>query len=160
MKLQEEVFDSVIEALSEIPRIASVHSYRATAEVLNLVDRRRPKGVVLHWWLGSEEQTHRAVELGAYFSVNASQVNRWTELRSVPPNRLLTETDHPFGDRREQSPRRPGNVARVEHALGQRLNSPPDDVRRLVWANFSDLAAGIGVQDLLPRQFQVQMLSG
>jgi len=159
LHLQQEVFDSVMDVLSKTSRIVSVHSYRATREVLDIVDRYRPKGVVLHWWLGNEEQTQRAVELGAYFSINASQVARWTPLRSIPPDRLLTETDHPFGDRREQAPQRPGNVARVEQRLGRSLRSAPDDVRRLVWTNFGNLAADTGVENLLPQQFQVQMLS-
>jgi TatD DNase family protein len=159
LQSQEEVFDLVIGALTEVPRIVSVHSYRATSEVLKIIDRHRPKGVVLHWWLGSEEQTRRAVEMGAYFSINASQVGRWTPLRIVPSHRLLTETDHPFGDRREATPQRPGNVAHAERRLGESLGRTPNDVRRLVWTNFSHLAADTGVEDLLPRQFQVQMLS-
>lgn len=156
---QRKVFDSVIGSLVEAPRIVSIHSYRATGEVLDTIEHHRPKGVVLHWWLGSEEQTRRAVDLGAYFSVNASQVGRWTPLKGVPSDRLLTETDHPFGDGREVAPRRPGGINFVERRLGDSLGLRPDAVRRLVWRNLSQLAADTGVQDMLPRRFQVQMLS-
>jgi hypothetical protein len=41
---------------------------------------------------------------GAYFSINASQARSWESLRLVPPERLLLETDHPFGDRSESPP--------------------------------------------------------
>jgi TatD DNase family protein len=112
----------VIGALVETPRIVSVHSYRATKEVLDILERHRPKGVVLHWWLGDERATKRAVDLGAYFSVNASQAGKWTPLRLVPHDRILTETDHPFGDRREAAPRRPGNLSIVERRLRGRAD--------------------------------------
>jgi TatD DNase family protein len=156
---QQAVFDEVISALVETPRIVSVHSYRATSYVLDTVERLRPKGVVLHWWLGTEEETRRAVAVGAYFSLNASQVSKWTGLAVVPRDRLLTETDHPFGDRREASPHRPGNIGHVERRLGESLGLAPDEVRRLAWRNLSRLATEVGVHDLLPHQFQVQMLA-
>jgi TatD DNase family protein len=156
---QQDVFDSVISTLTVMPRIVSIHSYRATRHVLDTIERHQPKGVVLHWWLGTDEETRRAVDLGAYFSVNASQIGRWAQLGVVPTNRLLTETDHPFGDRREAAPQRPGNITLLERRLGESIGLRPAGVRRLVWRNFSQLAADTGVQDMLPRQFQVQMLS-
>ncbi len=82
----------MISALARTPRIVLVHSYRATAHVLDTLERHRPKRVVFHWWLGDEEKTRRVVDLGAYFSINASQVGRWAQLGTVPRDRLLTET--------------------------------------------------------------------
>lgn len=156
---QKAVFDDVISALVQTPRIVSVHSYRATSQVLSTIERHQPKGVVLHWWLGTEEETRRAVAVGAYFSVNASQAVRWAGLHVIPEDRLLTETDHPFGDRREASPRRPGKIGVAERRLGEVLGLRPDEVRRLVWQNLSRLATDVGVHDMLPHQFQVQMLA-
>lgn len=156
---QLEVFEQVMSVLVDTPRIASIHSFRATGQVLETIEKHRPQGVVLHWWQGTEEETSRAVTLGAYFSVNASQVGKWSGLRVVPAERLLTETDHPFGDRREASPRRPGNVETVERRLGELLGIPSDEVRRSVWQNLRRLTIDVGVHDLLPHQFQVQMLA-
>jgi NAD(P)-dependent dehydrogenase (short-subunit alcohol dehydrogenase family) len=98
------VFDDVISVLGQTPRIVSVHSYRATRQVLNTIERHRPKGVVLHWWLGDEVETQAALDLGAYFSVNSAQATKWGALGLVPKTRLLFETDHPFGDRVERDP--------------------------------------------------------
>lgn len=156
---QQAVFDQVMGAVVETPRIVSVHSYRATGQVLSMLERHQPRGVVLHWWLGTEEETRRAVALGAHFSVNAAQVSKWPGFRAIPRDRLLTETDHPFGDRRETPPQRPGNVRLVERRLGERLDLAPDEVRRLAWRNLNRLATEVGVYDLLPHQFQVQMLA-
>jgi TatD DNase family protein len=156
---QREVFEDVVRTLLDQPRLASVHSYRATAHVLEILERHQPIGVVLHWWLGDERETRRAVALGAYFSVNASQVSHWSAIHAVPPDRLLTETDHPFGDRREHPPRRPGNVATVERALSAVLGVRVDEVRKLVWRNLRGLVDNLQVNDLLPHRFQVQLLA-
>ncbi|MDF1597074.1 MAG: TatD family hydrolase [Acidimicrobiia bacterium] len=156
---QKDVFDQVIGVLAETPRIVSVHSYRATKEVLDILERHRPEGVVLHWWLGNDAATERAVDLGAYFSVNASQVGKWAALRLVPLDRILTETDHPFGDRGEEPPRRPGNVSIVERRLADELGFRPEAIRRRVWQNLARLVDELGLHDLLPRQFQVQLLA-
>jgi len=141
------------------PRLVSVHSYRATDRVLATIKQHRPKGVVLHWWLGDERETSCAVALGAYFSVNASQVGKWPALRVVPKDRLLTETDHPFGDRREAAPRRPGNIRFVERRLSEALGVCPDELRHLAWQNLGRLVDDLRLHDLLPHRFQVQLLA-
>lgn len=156
---QAHVLGSMLGVLATRPRIVSIHSYRATGAVLELLDRHRPPGAVLHWWLGNETETRRAVELGAFFSVNASQAERWPALVLVPEDRLLTETDHPFGDRRERGERQPGNVAGVERRIGELLDAHSDDVRRLTWRNFRSLADALSIHELLPQEFQVQLLA-
>lgn len=156
---QREVFEQVISVLTEVPRLASVHSYRATRPVLDTLEQHRPKGVILHWWLGNEAETARAIELGAYFSVNAAQVAKWAALRLVPKHRILIETDHPFGDRREAAPRRPGNVRLVERRLAELLGESPEAVRHTAWRNFGNLTDSLDLHELLPRQFQVQLLA-
>jgi TatD DNase family protein len=156
---QQAVFDDVMSALVETPRIVSVHSYRATSQVLNTIKRYRPKGVILHWWLGDEVETQAALDLGAYFSVNAAQVKKWRALKLVPKERLLFETDHPFGDRGGPEPRRPGNLSSVESRVADLLGISVEVVRQQTWRNLHRLSAELEILDMLPRQFQVQMLA-
>jgi TatD DNase family protein len=159
MATQQEVLDQVFDALAETPRITSVHSYRATKPVLEILGRHKPRGVVLHWWLGDEGETTRAIELGAFFSVNTAQTLRWPALHLVPRDRLLTETDHPFGDRREKALRRPGSVQVVEDRLSVVLREQPVEIRGLAWRNLRSLVDDLGLHPLLPHQFQVQLLA-
>lgn len=156
---QQSVFEDVLGALVETPRIVSVHSYRATTQVLDTIERHRSRGVILHWWLGNEQETSRAISLGAYFSVNASQAVKWPTLRAVPRDRLLTETDHPFGDRRETLPRQPGNIGMVERRLGEIIGLSTEDVRRLAWQNLGRLVDQLQLHEFLPHDFQVQLLA-
>jgi TatD DNase family protein len=159
MDRQLEVLRQILHIASETPRILSIHSYRATRVVLAQLRDFSPRGAVLHWWLGTETETMEAIDLGAYFSVNASQTGRWEALAIVPPDRLMFETDHPFGDRRESGTRRPGHLGSAETALSSRLGMSGDDVRRLAWRNFATLVDDLGMADMFPRAFQVQMLA-
>ena len=117
MRTQQTTLRAVLGVLQHAPRIASLHSYRATNVVLDELSARPVKGAVLHWWLGDAHETQRALELGCFFSVNASSVRRADLLDLIPPDRILTETDHPLGDRRGGRAARPGSVAAVEKAL-------------------------------------------
>ena len=83
---------AILEVASDTPRRLSVHSHRATGLVARELREFRPHVAILHWWLGSPEETEAAVAAGAYFSVNASQARSWKSLRLVPADRLLLET--------------------------------------------------------------------
>ena len=108
---------TALAVLARKPRIVSLHNYAATHALLDELERIDSPGRVLHWWLGDSALTVRAVELGCYFSVPPSAAARRPDLlEAIPLDRVLTETDHPFGDRRS-SGARPGNVDAVERAL-------------------------------------------
>ncbi|CQD20041.1 TatD family deoxyribonuclease [Mycobacterium europaeum] len=142
MSLQLETFRSVLEIAADVPRILSVHSYRAQAEVLRELNRVPVQGVVLHWWTGSPGLTEEAVRLGCYFSVPpaAAGVLGPEFLQLLPPDRILTETDHPSGDRRGPLPRRPGNVREVERNLRRAWSLDENGTRTQVWQNLANLA--------------------
>jgi TatD DNase family protein len=159
VNLQVDVFSKVLAVAVEVPRLLSIHSYRATDLVLEALMRYRPKGVLLHWWLGDEAETRAAVNLGAYFSLNAAQVKKWRALEIVPKERLLFETDHPFGDRRERMPRRPGNLSSVESQVANQFGLTAGLVREQTWRNLDRLATELSIHDMFPHQFQVQLLS-
>ncbi len=156
---QITVFEQALTVLAASPRLASVHSFAATAEVVELIERYPAPGIILHWWLGTEEETARAIDAGAYFSLNASQARRWTLVGQVPHDRLLLETDHPFGDR-QSKPQRPGNLEDVERRLATVLHTSPQELRQQTWRNLKALVANApDAGPLLPREFQVQLLA-
>ena len=154
---QRVMLVEALEALSKKPRIVSLHSYRATGELLDVLDAHPIKGAVLHWWLGDGEQTARAVDLGCYFSVNSSGIGKRSLLESVPPERLLTETDHPFGDRRSNGPRRPGATEDVENEIARVHGLKALEVRRLVWTNLLHLVSAVDCYVLLPAGIRARL---
>ena len=153
---QMETLSEALRVLHRTPRITSLHSYGATCQLLELLTPAPPAGIILHWWLGDAQQTRRAVNLGCFFSVNMSSVRRKDVLAQIPPERILTETDHPFGDRRSR-PRRPGLVSDVERAIGHEFRMNHQEVRRLMWSNLRTLISDTECSSLLPRIVRVTL---
>jgi TatD DNase family protein len=151
METQRRTFDAVLAALQGTPRLTSIHSYAATDEVLRSLTAHPIHGAVLHWWLGDEEGTKKAIELGCYFSVNASMLKGADALRRLPLDRILPETDHPFGDKASGRGHRPGNVENVEQALARMHGVQSADVRKIMWQNLAQLMRDTKCGALLPR---------
>lgn len=159
MEAQVEALRAVLVLSSDMPRLLSLHSYRATDLVLRELRQFRPEAAVLHWWLGTPEETESAIAAGAYFSVNASQAKKWNSLRLVPAERILLETDHPFGDKSERAPRRPGNLTRPEASVAAVFGMSAESLRLLTWRTLKALADRLSLLELFPRDFQVQFLA-
>jgi TatD DNase family protein len=147
LPLQLTTFRQALEVVADLPRLISIHSYRATGLVLQEL-RRQPVAVpVLHWWTGTAAETQEAVALGCYFSVH-SAVARHSKFRTrVPPERLLVESDHGYHDPPAAIPCR---VEWVEHLLAQQLRLEVKDVRHLVCRNLATIIRQTGTQTLLP----------
>lgn len=150
MDTQMRTLRAAFEVLSEHPRVTSLHSYEATEALLSVLGDYELRGVVLHWWLGSPELTTRAVELGCFFSVNSSSVRRLDLLRTIPLDRLLPETDHPFGDRQRGRERRPGLIVDVEAAIARHHDLSTEGVRTTMWQNLLAVVRQTSVVPLLP----------
>lgn len=156
---QIEVLESVLSAVAATPRLISVHSYRATRLVLDLIEQTGAERVILHWWTGSRSETKRALELGCLFSVNHSMDPAKLRAAGVPIGSLLPETDHPSGNRRGALPRQPGQTLDVEQAIGVAYGVEPAEVRDTFWKTFSGLVDTTGVLTLLPTAVQSMIRS-
>jgi TatD DNase family protein len=149
----------ILRTVADTPRLLSVHSYRASGPVLRELQAHQTQGVILHWWLGGAADTDAAVDNGALFSVNASQAARWPHLDRVPLDRVLVETDHPFGDRVETQPRRPGNAAAAEAELSARYGVTVDMLRTQTWRNLFRVTTELKIIDLFPKEFRIQFVA-
>jgi len=147
LEVQLRTFRQALEVVADLPRLVSIHSYRATGLVIEEL-RRRPVAVpVLHWWTGNTEETWEAVALGCYFSIH-SAVARHSKFRTrVPPERVLVESDHGYADPPAAIPCR---VEWVEYLVAQQLELGVKDVRRLAWQNLRTIVRKTGTLGLLP----------
>jgi TatD DNase family protein len=154
LQRQTEVLTSILTILQQQPRITSLHSYNASDALIGVLEQTPIQGAVLHWWLGDRTLTERAVELGAHFSVNAANLKSLDALEAIPLDRLLTETDHPDGNRGASGPRQPGNVTKVEKVLGDLHGLTAAAFRARCWRNLQALASTTGTTKLLPMRVQ------
>lgn len=147
MAAQIGVFRSILEELRSTPRLVSVHSSGAHFQVLRELNRTPVDGVILHWWTGSAELTEEAVRLGCYFSLPPAMMSSVERLRLLPIDRILPETDHPYGDRLTPGTKRPGGVDEVEMRLAALHGKTPQEIRIQFWTNLRALIEKVGVAD-------------
>jgi TatD DNase family protein len=140
MEFQEEVLSFILrECSSDISqdRVLSLHTRKAEKKTLDILEDHPDTGTpVLHWFTGSLPQAKRALELGAYFSINPkmTKTKKGKELISVVPlNRIFTETDYPFVDVK------PWEVHTVEDSIAQIKGVSPQEVNSNILNNFRSL---------------------
>jgi TatD DNase family protein len=100
---QKQVFQTILrECAAKGGKILSIHSVRAARIVLDMLEAHLPRSrgvAVLHWFTGTKTDAARAVQLGAYFSINGEMLRNDRHramVASLPLDRILTETDGPF----------------------------------------------------------------
>lgn len=148
--LQKEVFEDILRLCSKAGgKILSVHAVRATRDVLKMVEAHltgTTSRVVLHWFTGSASEAREAAELGCYFSINQSMLEKPTAARllaAMPRERLLTETDGPF-TKTANRPAVPSDVERTVDSLAGVLNSSVGETRSLLYSNLIALEMPVG----------------
>lgn len=145
--IQKKVFSSILSlSAKQGGRIFSIHSRRAADDVLDSLAREPNAGIpVLHWFSGSKTQLKRAVDQGCWFSVGAPMARSASGrgiLAALPKDRVLTETDGPFGRDGDRS-LEPGEVSAAYKALSQLWAMPTGEVERLIRANLNRLARSL-----------------
>ena len=88
-------------ATDTAPKLISIHAINAAAAALDALEQASTFAlhrVIFHWFSGTSDDLHRAVELGCFFSVGPRMLasRRGREYaRQIPLGQLLLETDMP-----------------------------------------------------------------
>jgi len=142
---QNRVFRHVLKSCAEIGgRILTVHSVRSVRQVLDCLEDHFPPDrgkVVLHWFTGTKSEAKRALEMGCYFSVNATMLSSPKHapmVETIPLERILTETDGPFTNVGDRSAK-PSDVVRAVELLGMRHGIHSDEMARVIRENLRGL---------------------
>jgi TatD DNase family protein len=160
---QEEVFVWQLRLAAERNIPVSIHCLKAWGPLLQIL-RREPRpqcGFVLHSYSGSAEMVAPLARLGAYFSLPGhfahERKHRQREtFFSVPPERLLIETDAPdqlLPDARNRHPltesgtgkplNHPANLAAVYEFAAELFGEPVEKLADRVEENFIRLFADV-----------------
>lgn len=100
--IQLTVFRHILRSVQKASgRIMSIHSRASAEAVLSELAKFTDAGVpIMHWFSGSITELKAAIKLGCWFSVGPAMLTskRGQELAAfIPRNRILPETDGPFG---------------------------------------------------------------
>jgi TatD DNase family protein len=146
-EVQRETFRAILEIVADNPRLVSIHSNHATAEVLDELSSRRISVPVLHWWSGGRPRTRAAVEMGCFFSIHP-RIAEYSIFRDlVPLERIFMETDHDHEKPPEQIP---GILAAAEATVAAKYGVEPGAVRAAVWRNLGAIAGSLPSAPALP----------
>lgn len=139
---QREVFEAQIDLARETGLPLVVHSRSADAEMIEAL-RGLPAGVrgVLHCFTGSDALLDAGLEAGWWISfsgiVTFRRFDQQHQVRAVPDDRLLVETDAPYlapvphrGRRNE-----PAYVRETARVVAEVRGIAPDELAALTWAN-------------------------
>jgi TatD DNase family protein len=144
---QLKTFRTILNIVADNPRLVSIHSNHATAEVLEELDRHPTSAAVLHWWSASNSRTKAAVELGCYFSINPAIARHSRFSKFVPIERILLETDHGYDDPPEEIPTK---IESTEDAVAVKYLVDSASLRHTLWSNFRNVMERINGTDQLP----------
>lgn len=144
---QAKVFDTVLGFAARLGgRILSIHSRRATEEVLDALASHPNAGTpVLHWFSGSQVQLRRAIARGCWFSCGPAMLRMpkgRAIARAVPRKQILTETDGPFafvGSR----PLQPADSWLAVDALSEIWETDREEVVGTLRQNLTNLVAAV-----------------
>ncbi len=123
-------------------KIISIHSRKAEREVLDVLDDAFSFKAILHWFSGDSNLLDRAVKMGCYFSVNGNmlksrKIERMLEI--VPKNRILLETDSPFGYTIKSHVE---SLKMLIDGLSPKYIMLAEEIEGILWNNFQDLLCG------------------
>ncbi len=140
--IQINFFETLIEKCHELGnKILTVHSRNSSEDIISIIGNNFDSKVILHWYSGNIRTLRRAVENGAYFSINYSMtnsVNGKKIISEIPKNRLLIESDGPFV-KINKSLSTPLNSEYIIKNLSTILNINSDDTYNLLSQNFKSL---------------------
>lgn len=100
---QLSCFRKIVKACAdEGGRVLSIHSVRAAGAVLDELEMSgafKNNICIFHWFTGTVADRNRAIEAGAWFSINPRMLKTKSgqeTIKAIPIDRLLLETDAPF----------------------------------------------------------------
>lgn len=144
---QMDVFTEVLSACSMVGgKVLSIHSRRATRDVLGVLSQFPKAGVpILHWFTGTQKELDEAIGLGCWFSVGPSMLTSAksrAQVARMPRERVLTECDGPFA-RLKEEPLHPWDVTKAYGDLATIWEIPVEHVDVFLRDNLKSLGGSL-----------------
>lgn len=93
------LINQLLTSIDTSKKILSVHSRKAEKELLCCLRKYNIRNAIFHWYSGPISLIDDIIDTGYYFSINESMTmsKKGREIiRSIPRERILTETDAPY----------------------------------------------------------------
>jgi len=141
-ELQKEIFIKQLEFAKKHNIPAIIHSRKAEAEVIEILEKLDYKKVVLHCFCGKKDLIEKAAKLGFYFSIPANVIraeNIQNLVKIVNINQLLAETDSPFLSPFKGITNEPAFVIESVKKIAEIKGFTVEDTANTIWMNYQRL---------------------
>lgn len=145
---QEEVFEFVLDAISDRPRFVSIHSRGAERPVLDALERHGLQRAVFHWFSGTDAALSEVLAGGHLLSVNPAMLKTAKgrrHLEATPLDQLLAESDGPFA-RIEGKAVSPLEVSLVYNEIALLHKLTPVETEEFLESNFRRASGALGAR--------------
>ncbi len=142
LEQQKEVFWKVISLAEKINKPIVVHTRKAEADCIEMLESSKLKNVVLHCFTGKLKLVKKAEDLGFYLSI-PTVVKRLKHFQEViertSMDNLLTETDAPYlspyaGERNE-----PSYIRETIKIISKIKNISEEEAEEKIFSNFKKI---------------------
>jgi TatD DNase family protein len=123
-------FRFILGLLRQKPKFVTLHSRRAEATAVELLDEYRVHPVVFHWYSGSLRVLGEIITRGHFVSINHAMIRSKSGqqiINRIPKAQVLTETDGPF-IRAEHAPAVPTDIGTIHKYLANLWKIPTSSV--------------------------------
>lgn len=147
---QRHVLSKALEWCAEYSdKIVTLHSRRASADVISMVGSGFNGKAVLHWFSGTKKEVERAANLGFYFSVNPAMSRSkkgQSLIAAMPIERVLTESDGPLVGVGQHSQLHPADVKLAVQDISTLWRVSFDETRSRICENFRTIVGDRSIQ--------------
>ncbi|MCI0498531.1 MAG: TatD family hydrolase [Planctomycetales bacterium] len=137
---QQRIFRAHLDIAAKLQRPVVIHTREAFDDTMSILDdfAGRLKGVVIHCYGGDADQTRQVLERGFYISFTGTITFKRSEAlrkvaKTIPPDRVMIETDCPFispDPVRNIRPNEPALLVHTAQCLADLYGLPLDDFAR------------------------------
>ena len=138
-KKQKELFEKLISLAEKIKKPIIIHSRKAEADCVDILESSNVKKVLLHCFSGKKKLVRRAAELGFYFSIPTNVVraqNFQLMVEGVDINQLFCETDSPYLSPFKERMNEPALVLESYKKIAEIKGMELKEVVNNVWMNW------------------------
>ena len=146
--LQIQLFTDQLDMAKQLCRPASIHCVKMWGKLLEILKQYYPAdtGFMVHGYYGSVETAQQLVRLGGYISFNAMGLGQRRKkittdlIRCVPLDKILVETDSPYGmsdylsDHKTEN-NEPANLPKIVEGLADLIGIEPNELADITTTN-------------------------
>ncbi len=141
-KEQREIFSKIIKLCEKIKKPIIVHSRKAEADAISMLESSKIKKIVMHCFGGRLSLAKQARDYGWKFSI-PTNIIRSTHFQrlveEIPINQLLTETDSPYLGIVDGKKNEPANVVEVVKKIAFIKKLNVEECSKMIYQNYQKL---------------------